>query len=116
MTRRSTLLPLAALAAAVAVALPIASGGAQSAPRQFTVTLGKETAQFDDVAPLTMKKGQLSLGDAIVSTADLRIDGKKAGTLQSIGTITNRTPKPFSHFTAMMSMTVHLRPSGHASA
>ncbi|CAN5596179.1 hypothetical protein BH20ACT17_BH20ACT17_02010 [soil metagenome] len=109
MTRRTLLMPVAALAVAGAVALPITAGSAQSGPRTFTVTNGKETMFLDDVAPRTLKRGRLTMGDRIVSTQNVKIDGKVAGTLQFDTTITNRKPQPWSRFTAMLRSTLVLK-------
>jgi len=109
MTRRTLLMPVAAIAVAGAVALPITAGSAQSGPRTFTVTNGKETMFLDDVAPRTLKRGRLTMGDRIVSTQNVKIDGKVAGTLQFDTTITNRKPQPWSRFTAMLRSTLVLK-------
>jgi hypothetical protein len=108
MTRRSIVLPLAAVAAAAAVALPVATGNAQSAPRTITVTNGKGKMVFDDLPPLGMKRGKLSLGDRIVQTQQVLIDGKPAGTVSFEGTIVNRKPTTFSHFKATERTVGHL--------
>jgi hypothetical protein len=108
MTRRSIVLPFAALAATAAVALPIAAGSAQSGPRTITVTNGKGRMVFDDVPPLGMKHGKLSLGDRIVQTQQVLIDGKPAGTVSFDGTIINATPTTFSHFKAIERSVGHL--------
>lgn len=109
MTRRTLLMPVAAIAVAGAVALPITAGSAQSGPRTFTVTNGKETMFLDDVAPRTLKRGRLTMGDRIVSTQNVKIDGKVAGTLHFDATITNRKPQPWSRFTAMLRSTLVLK-------
>lgn len=109
MTRRTLLMPVAAIAVAGAVALPITAGSAQSGPRTFTITNGKETMFLDDVAPRTLKRGRLTMGDRIVSTQNVKIDGKVAGTLQFDTTITNRKPQPWSRFTAMLRSTLVLK-------
>ncbi len=109
MTRRSILLSLAAVAAAGTAAVPIAAGGAQSAPRTFVVADSGSTKTFiDDVAPRTTKRGKISIGDRIVATHAVRIDGKAAGTLHSAATVTNRKAKTFAHFTAVIDLTLHL--------
>jgi hypothetical protein len=109
MTRRSVLIPVAAFVAAAAVALPIAGGSAQSPSRTLMLTSGKpEKSQFDDVAPRTMKRGQLSIGDRIIGTEALKRDGKTIGSLHDVATITNRKPAPFSNFTAEITSTFHL--------
>ncbi len=97
-----------AVAVAAAVALPIAVGGAQSGPRQITVTSTGEKTHFDDVGPKTMTRGIVSPGDRITSVSDVRIDGKKVGTRHSTAVITNPVPRPFSHFTAVLNGAVHL--------
>jgi hypothetical protein len=108
MTRRSIVLPLAALAASGAVALPIAVSHAQSGPRTITSTYSKEKIAFDDLPPLGMKHGKLSLGDRIVQTQQALIDGKPAGTVSFEGTIVNSKPTTFSHFKATERIVGHL--------
>ena len=111
MTRRSIVLPLAALAALAAtgaVGPPITAGHAQSGPRTITVTNGKEKTVFDDLPPRGMKRGKLSLGDRIVQTQQVLIDGKPAGTVSFEGTIVNPKPTTFSHFTATERIVGHL--------
>jgi hypothetical protein len=109
MTRRSIVLPLAAVAAAAAVTLPVAAGHAQSAPRTITVTNGKAGKMvFDDLPPLGMKRGKLSLGDRIVQTQQVLIDGKVAGWVSFDGTIVNPKPTTFSHFKAIERSVGHL--------
>ena len=109
MTRRSIVLPLAALAATGAVvALPITASDAQSGPRTITVTNGKGKMVFDDLPPLGMKHGKLSLGDRIVQTQQVLIDGKPAGTVSFEGTIVNPKPTTFSNFKATERTVGHL--------
>jgi hypothetical protein len=108
MTRRLIVLPLAALAATGAVALPIAVGHAQSGPRTITITTGKEKMVFDDLPPLGMKHGKLSLGDRIVGTQQVLIDGKPAGTVSFDSTIVDPKPTTFSHFKATERSVGHL--------
>ena len=100
MKRRWIALPLAAAAAAAAV--PVTAGHAQSSPRTITMTHGKEKMSFDDLAPKTIKRGRLSIGDRIVSQEQLLIDGKPAGTAHTDATITNSSPSTFAHFTAVI--------------
>ena len=107
MTRSSIVLPLAALAA-IGALLPIAAGHAQSGPRTITVTNGKGKLVFDDLQPRGMKHGKLSLGDRIVQTQQVLIDGKPAGTVNFEGTIVNRKPTTFSHFKATERIVGHL--------
>ena len=110
MTRRPILLCLAALAAAGAAALPIAAGSAQTQPTTIVLTYAKPDKTFiDDVAPRTLKRGRLTMGDRIVSTQNVKIDGKVAGTLQFDTTITNRKPQPWSRFTATLRSTLVLK-------
>jgi hypothetical protein len=108
MTRRSIVLPLAALVATGAVALPIAVGHAQSGPRTITVTIGTAKMVFDDLPPLGMKHGKLSLGDRIVQTQQVLIDGKPAGTVSQDATIVDPKPTTFSHFKATERTVGHL--------
>ncbi|MDQ3722900.1 MAG: hypothetical protein M3376_07515 [Actinomycetota bacterium] len=108
MIRRRAVLPLAALATAAAVALPIAAGSAQSAPRTITaIAVGKEKMVFDDIAPRGLNRGRLSLGDRLVSSRNIRVDGKP-GLFQTVSTITSRRPTTFSRFTALLHATVDL--------
>ena len=107
MRLRPIAVSLAVLAAGAAVALPIASGGAQSAPRTIKVTFGGSEKMFlDDAAPRTLKRGRLTLGDRIVGTQPVRIDGKP-GTLHTDATVTNRRPTTFAHFTSLLQGTLH---------
>jgi hypothetical protein len=109
MTRRSVLIPIAAFAAAAAAVLPLATGSAQPTPRTLTLTYAKpDTSQFDDVEPRTMKRGQLSIGDRIIGTQNLKSNGKTIGSQHDVATITNRKPAPFSRFTAQITATYHL--------
>jgi hypothetical protein len=108
MIRRSIVLPLAAIAAGAAVALPIAAGNAQSQPRTITVTNGKGKMVFDDLPPIGIKHGKLSLGDRIVQTQQVLIDGKVAGWVSFDGTIVNRTSTTFAHFKAVERIVGHL--------
>ncbi|MEJ7797039.1 MAG: hypothetical protein WKF42_00975 [Solirubrobacteraceae bacterium] len=109
MTRRSILLPLAAVAAACAAALPIAAGNAQSGPRTITLTYAKPAKTFiDDVAPRTTGRGKVSIGDRMVGIQSIRAGGKTVGTMHTDATVTNRTPSPFSRFTALIDATFHL--------
>jgi hypothetical protein len=102
MTRRSVSLCLATAVTAAAVALPIASGSAQTAPRTLTVTYVKPQNVFlDDAAPRTLKRGRLTIGDRIVGVQGARVDGK-AGTLHTDTVVTNRVPTGFSGFTAIL--------------
>lgn len=115
MTRRSIVLPLAALAAGAAVAMPVAAGSAQSTPRTITVTDGKGMIVFDDLPPLGIKHGKVSLGDRIVQTQQVLIDGKPAGAVSFDGTIINPKPTTFAHLKAMERLVGHL-PDGEIFA
>ncbi len=107
--RRFVLLPLAAVAAAGAAALPIATGSAQSAPRTITLTYAKPGNTFtDDAAPRTMRRGQVTIGDRMVGIQSVRRDGRAAGTLHTDATVTNRRPTTFARFTALIDGVVHL--------
>jgi hypothetical protein len=108
MRRRSIVLPLAALATTAAIALPTAVGNAQAAPRSITVTNGKAKMTFDDLAPLGMKRGKLSLGDRIVQTQQVLIHGKVAGWVSFDSTIITPTPTTFAHFKATERVVGHL--------
>ena len=100
--------PVAAVAVAAAVALPVAVVGAQSSPRQITFTSNGEKVHFDDVGPKTMTRGIVSPGDRITSVAALRIDGKKVGTRHTSAVVTNQTPRAFSRVTAVENGVAHL--------
>lgn len=102
MSRRWMLAPIAVLAVGAGVALPIAVGGAQSSPQQLVVTTDEGTMHFDDVAPLGMKKGSLSIGDRITHTRAVLMDGKRIGTFATDAVITNRVPRPWPKFTAVV--------------
>ncbi len=95
MTRRSILLPLAAVAVAGAVALPIATGGAQSAPRTIALTYAQPgKSLIDDIAPRTIKRGQVSIGDRMVGIQSLRSGAETVGTMHTAATVTNPSRRP----------------------
>ena len=108
-SRRSMLLAIAAASIAAAAALPIASGGAQSAPRTISVTYAQPEKTFlDDAPPRTLRRGGLTLGDRIVQVQGVRIDGRRAGTYHTDATVTNRVATGFARFTALLQSTLHL--------
>ncbi len=95
MTRRSILLPLAAVAVAGAVALPIATGGAQSAPRTIALTYAQPgKSLIDDIAPRTIKRGQVSIGDRMVGIQSPRSGAETVGTMHTAATVTNPSRRP----------------------
>jgi hypothetical protein len=108
MHRRRLAVPLAAAIVAAAVAIPVATGSAQSAPRTLTVVNGKETTVFDDLAPRGMKRGRLSQGDRIVSSMKVTVNGSIAATLHDAATITNPRPVGFPKFTAVLQSVLQL--------
>ncbi len=106
-TARPTWLVPPILAAAIAIGVLAAPGDAQTGGRTITIAKGKETQTFSDVAPAGIKRGRVSLGDRLVATESLTIDGKPAGTMSSDATFVNRTPTTFARFKALLHVVWH---------
>ena len=109
MPRRPILLPLVAAIGATAVALPLASQGAEPAGRTIDVTFASGgTARFDDLAPRGLKRERVSMGDRIFRTQRVMVGGKVVGTLNAVTTATNPTQVPMRRLKAIESIAVDL--------
>jgi hypothetical protein len=109
MPRRPILLPLVAAIGATAVALPLASHGAEPAARTIDVTFASGgTAKFDDVPPLGLKRERVSMGDRIFRTQRVMVGGKAVGTLNAVTTATNPAQVPMRRLRAVESIAVDL--------
>jgi hypothetical protein len=109
MSRRLILLPLVAAIGATAVALPLASHGAEPAGRTIDVTFASGgTASFDDLAPRGLKRERVSMGDRIFRIQRVMVGGKVVGTFNSVTTATNPAEVPMRRLTAVESIAVDL--------
>jgi hypothetical protein len=109
MSRRPILLPLVAAIGATAIALPLASHGAEPAGRTIDVTFASGgTARFDDLAPRGLKRERVSMGDRIFRIQRIMVGGKVVGTFNSVTTATNPAQVPMRRLTAVESIAVDL--------
>jgi hypothetical protein len=109
MLRRPVLLSLVAAIGGTAVALPLASQGAEPAGRTINVTFASGgTARFDDLAPRGLKRERVSMGDRIFRTQRVMVGGKVVGTLNAVTTATNPGQVPMRRLKAVESIALDL--------